>query len=82
MVQRPPNIDTNTPRVLLLICLLDGEAYARAAPDPELYGLHQYVDDPESTGTTALAGQVHAARLRRPDAADLGARQPVWAVRS
>ena len=28
MVQRPPNIDTNTPRVLLLICLLDGEAYA------------------------------------------------------
>jgi hypothetical protein len=56
--------------------------HARAAPDPELYGLHQHADDPEGLGPAALAGQVHTTRLRRPDAADLGTRQPVWSVRS
>src|ERR1700674_2317866 len=55
--------------------------HAFAAPDSELHGLHQHVDDPESAGTAALAGQVHTPRLRRPDPADLGARESVRSIR-
>lgn len=55
--------------------------HARAAPDPELHGLRQYVDDSEGARAAALAGKIHATRLYRPDAADLGVRQPVWTIR-
>ncbi|WP_425510355.1 hypothetical protein [Xylella fastidiosa] len=48
----------------------------------ELLTLRQHADDPKGAGSAALAGQVHAARLRGPDATDLGAGQPVWAVRT
>jgi hypothetical protein len=58
------------------------DQHALAAPDSKLHGLHQHADDPETDGPAALAGQVHTPRLRGPDPADLGAREPVWPVRS
>jgi Tn3 transposase DDE domain len=56
------------------------DQHARAAPDSELHGLRQHVDDSESTGAAALAREVDTPRLRRADPADLGAREPVWSV--
>src|SRR5271156_1131913 len=58
------------------------DQHARAAPNSELHGLRQHVDDSESTGAAALAREVDNPRLRRADPADLGAREPVWSVRS
>jgi hypothetical protein len=54
---------------------------SRAAPDPELHGLHQHTDDQGGVGTASLAGQADTARLRRPYPVDMGAREPVWTVR-
>src|SRR5271165_5392304 len=50
------------------------DQHARAAPDSELHGLHQHVDDSETTGAAALA--------READPADLGTRESVWPIRS
>jgi hypothetical protein len=50
--------------------------------NPKLHGLYQYADDPEAVGPAALARQIHAARLRRFDTADMGTRQSVWLIRS
>jgi len=58
------------------------DQHARAALDPELHDLDQHTDDPEGPGAAALARTADAARLRRPDAIDMGTREPVWAVRS
>jgi Tn3 transposase DDE domain len=58
------------------------DQHALAAPDSELHGLRQYAHDSETIGTTQLAREVHTARLRRADAPDLGACEPVWSVRS
>ena len=58
------------------------DQHALAAPDSELHGLHQHVDDSKTTGAAALARAIHTPRLRRADAPDLGACEPVWQVRS
>jgi hypothetical protein len=43
--------------------------------------LYQHADDSEGSGAAALARTADTARLRRADPADMGAREPVWAVR-
>src|SRR5260370_39149069 len=58
------------------------DQHARAAPDPELHGLHQHVDDSETTGAAALAREADPPRLRCADPADLGTRESVWPIRS
>src|SRR5580693_1724798 len=58
------------------------DQHARAAPDSELHGLHQYVDDSETTGAAALAREADTPRLRCADPADLGTRESVWPIRS
>src|SRR6266478_1993862 len=58
------------------------DQHARAAPDSELHGLHQHVDDSETTGAAALAREADTPRLRRADPADLGTRESVWPIRS
>src|ERR1700736_2221352 len=59
-----------------------GDQHARAAPDSELHGLHQHVDDSETTGAAALAREADTPRLRCADPADLGTRESVWPIRS
>src|SRR5258707_9238384 len=47
------------------------DQHARAAPDSELHGLHQHVDDSETTGAAALA--------READTPDYAALTPlIW----
>src|SRR5208337_2202328 len=58
------------------------DQHARAAPDSELHGLHQHVDDSETTGAAALAREADTPRLRCADPADLGTRESVWPIRS
>src|SRR5271165_1292520 len=58
------------------------KVHARAAPDSELHGLHQHVDDSETTGAAALAREADTPRLRCADPADLGTRESVWPIRS
>src|SRR6266481_8094406 len=58
------------------------DQHARAAPDSELHGLHQHVDDSETTGAAALAREADTPRLRWADPADLGTRESVWPIRS
>src|SRR5216684_5742550 len=58
------------------------DQHARAAPDSELHGLHQHVDDSETTGAAALAREADTPRLRGADPADLGTRESVWPIRS
>ena len=43
--------------------------------------LYQHADDSEGPGAAALAWTADTTRLRRADPADMGAREPVWAVR-
>jgi TnpA family transposase len=47
----------------------------------QLHGLYQHTDDSEGTGAAALAPMADTTRLRRANPANLGAREPVWAVR-
>ena len=49
--------------------------------DSELHGLYQHANDSEGPGAAALARTADTTRLRRADPADMGAREPVWAVR-
>src|SRR5271169_870554 len=58
------------------------DQHARAAPDSELHGLHQHVDDSETPGSAALAREADTPRLRCADPADLGTRESVWPIRS
>src|SRR6202035_523308 len=58
------------------------DQHARAAPDSELHGLHQHVDDSETTGAAALAREADTPRLRCADHADLGTRDSGWPIRS
>src|SRR5438132_4476982 len=53
------------------------DQHARAAPDSELHGLHQHVDDSETTGAAALAREADTPRLRCAYPADLGTRESV-----
>src|SRR5260370_36614318 len=39
------------------------DQHARAAPDSELHGQHQHVDDSETTGAAALASEADTPRL-------------------
>jgi hypothetical protein len=57
------------------------DQHACSASDSELHGLYQYADDSEGPGAAALARTADTTRLRRADPADMGAREPVWAVR-
>jgi hypothetical protein len=45
-------------------------------------GLHQHVDDSETTGAAALARDADSPRLRGSDPADLGTCESVWPIRS
>src|SRR6201987_4471518 len=58
------------------------DQHARAAPDSELHGLHQHVDDSETTGAAALARDADSPRLRGSEPADLGTCESVWPIRS
>ena len=55
--------------------------HACSASDSELHGLYQHTDDSEDPGAAALARTADTTRLRRANPANLGAREPVWAVR-
>src|SRR5208337_4883844 len=58
------------------------DQHACPAPNSELHGLHQHVDDSETTGAAALATKADTPRLRCAEPADLGARESVWPIRS
>jgi len=68
---------TDLQRDALLAAGVDG----RSASDSELHGLYQHTDDSEDPGAAALARTADTTRLRRANPANLGAREPVWAVR-